>query len=61
MVFHDRLLRAKERWAFADGYCATFPLKLRAFIRAFFERRAEYVRVSYQIGVHRALDREAQG
>lgn len=41
MAFHDRLLRAKERWAFADGYRATFTLKLRAFIRAFFERRAE--------------------
>lgn len=41
MAFHDRLLRAKERWAFAEGYCATFTLKLRAFIRAFFERRAE--------------------
>ena len=38
MEFHDRLLRAKERWAFADGYRATFTLKLRAFIRAFFER-----------------------
>lgn len=38
MAFHDRLFRAKERWAFAEGYCATFTLKLRAFIRAFFER-----------------------
>ena len=37
-AFHDRLLRAKERWDFAEGYCATFTLKLRAFIRAFFER-----------------------
>ena len=31
MAFHDRLLRAKERWAFAEGYCATITLKLRAF------------------------------
>lgn len=38
MALHDRLLRAKERWAFADGYCTTFALKLRAFISAFFER-----------------------
>lgn len=38
MAFHDRLFRAKERWAFAEGYYATFALKLRAFIRAFFER-----------------------
>jgi hypothetical protein len=38
MAFYDRLLRAKERWAFAEGYRTTFTLKLRAFLHAFFER-----------------------